>query len=235
MHRVARYGGGRCELWLTPCIVTVPPTGSAVLCVPSNERLCGTAFPHFPVGGPTPSAPLIGERARASPESAAARMLYQCESVDGAVTELGGVDPDVVARHAPLQSGDAEYPTRCTAGGAVWVLASGSLAPVFPRGLVLAVPPFWPGAATAKWRADLASTYARALALGAKRGPVAVPLLGAGARGAPVAAAAAVAAAATAEHLRRSRRLDARVKFGVIDDDAADALGAELSRALERR
>ena len=54
MHRVARYGGGRCELWLTPCIVTVPPTGSAVLCVPSNERLCGTAFPHFPVGGPTP-------------------------------------------------------------------------------------------------------------------------------------------------------------------------------------
>ena len=76
---------------------------------------------------------------------------------------------------------------------------------------------------------------ARALALGAKRGPVAVPLLGAGARGAPVAAAAAVAAAATAEHLRRSRRLDARVKFAVIDDDAADALGAELSRALERR
>ena len=62
-------------------MVTMPPPGAEALVVPSNERLCGTQFAHFPVGGPTPAAKHIGQRE--SPATEAQRMLYQCESVDG--------------------------------------------------------------------------------------------------------------------------------------------------------
>ena len=62
MHRLARYRSGRVELWITPCVVTMPPPKSTALIVPTNERLCGTQFAHFPKGGPTPAATKIGER-----------------------------------------------------------------------------------------------------------------------------------------------------------------------------
>ena len=62
MHRLARYRSGRVELWITPCVVTMPPPRSTALVVPTNERLCGTQFAHFPKGGPTPAATKIGER-----------------------------------------------------------------------------------------------------------------------------------------------------------------------------
>ena len=87
MHRLARYRSGRVELWITPCVVTMPPPRSTALIVPTNERLCGTQFAHFPKGGPTPAATKIGERDYDRPR--AERLLYQCESVDGIVTEFG--------------------------------------------------------------------------------------------------------------------------------------------------
>ena len=82
-----------------------------------------------------------------------------------------------------------------------------------------AVAPFWE---SASWRADLLRAYAAAFAIAAGR-DVATPLLGAGARGAPVAeasaaAAKAVAAAASAPRFPRS------VSFGVVEDEAFDAL-----------
>ena len=86
MHRLARYRSGRVELWITPCVVTMPPPKSTALIVPTNERLCGTQFAHFPKGGPTPAAKGIGERDYERPR--AERLLYQCESVDGIVTYI---------------------------------------------------------------------------------------------------------------------------------------------------
>ena len=85
--------------------------------------------------------------------------------------------------------------------------------------VVHAVAPFWE---SPSWRADLLRAYAAAFALAAGR-DVATPLLGAGARGAPVAdasaaAAEAVAAAASAPRPPKS------VSFGVVDDVAFDAL-----------
>ena len=141
MHRLARYRSGRVELWITPCVVTMPPPKSTALIVPTNERLCGTQFAHFPKGGPTPAAPVIGERDYDRPR--AERLLYQCESVDGIVTEFGGAAYESAIAELPIVSGDADYPVRCKTGGAVRVpVATGPLA-AFGDGLILAVPPFY--------------------------------------------------------------------------------------------
>ena len=104
MHRLARYRSGRVELWITPCVVTMPPPKSTALIVPTNERLCGTQFAHFPKGGPTPAATKIGERDYERPR--AERLLYQCESVDGIVTEFGGAAYESAIAELPLVSGD---------------------------------------------------------------------------------------------------------------------------------
>ena len=137
MHRLARYRSGRVELWITPCVVTMPPPKSTALIVPTNERLCGTQFAHFPKGGPTPAATKIGERDYDRPR--AERLLYQCESVDGIVREFGGAAYESAIAGLPIVSGDADYPVRCKTGGAVRVpIATGPLAS-FGDGLILAV------------------------------------------------------------------------------------------------
>ncbi|KAH8095836.1 voltage-gated potassium channel [Aureococcus anophagefferens] len=104
MQRLARYARGAVELHITPCVVTMPPACDR-LCVPSNERLVGTQFAHFPVGGPTPVAERIGEAALPDRYREASRMLYQCESVDGAVTEFGGAAQEAATPRAPVVGG----------------------------------------------------------------------------------------------------------------------------------
>ena len=155
MHRLARYRSGRVELWITPCVVTMPPPTSTALIVPTNERLCGTQFAHFPKGGPTPAAPVIGERDYERPR--AERLLYQCESVDGIVTEFGGAAYESAIAELPIVSGDADYPVRCKTGGAVRVpIATGPLA-AFGDGLILAVPPFYSSLSWPVWKSTSAS------------------------------------------------------------------------------
>ena len=85
--------------------------------------------------------------------------------------------------------------------------------------VVHAVAPFWE---SPSWRADLLRAYQKAFALAAAR-DVATPLLGAGARGAPVADAAAAAAEAVAA-AASAPRPPKSVSFGVADDGAFDAL-----------
>ena len=155
MHRLARYRSGRVELWITPCVVTMPPPKSTALIVPTNERLCGTQFAHFPKGGPTPAATKIGERDYDRPR--AERLLYQCESVDGIVTEFGGAAYESAIAELPIVSGDADYPVRCKTGGAVRVpIANGPLAS-FGDGLILAVPPFYSSLSWPVWKSTSAS------------------------------------------------------------------------------
>ena len=111
MHRLARYRSGRVELWITPCVVTMPPPRSTALVVPTNERLCGTQFAHFPKGGPTPAATKIGERDYERPR--AERLLYQCESVDGIVTEFGGAAYESAIAWWPMSAAaERSEPTR---------------------------------------------------------------------------------------------------------------------------
>ena len=248
MHRLARYRSGRVELWITPCVVTMPPPRSTALVVPTNERLCGTQFAHFPKGGPTPAATKIGERDYDRPR--AERLLYQCESVDGIVTEFGGAAYESAIAELPLVGGDADYPVRCKTGNAVRVpIATGPLA-AFGDGLILAVPPFY---ASLSWRGQLLNAYSNAFSLGPPTRRVATPLLGAGTRGAPVAEAAAVAAEATRECLAAEapavqasietlldqdegesaiQYAPQTIRFCVLDDDVGEIVDSALDEAL---
>lgn len=167
------------EVWLTPCIVTMPPTVKSteenetlILLNPANERLCGTQFSHFPVGGPTPSAPRIGIpppfRSRYTMSSTKTRIetkglgsvknaewgLYQCEAIDGIVTELCGMELErYIKEHVPVwyhpdadaskQSTDKDYVMRCNVGEAIHTPAFGLLKKVFVGGIVHVVPPFY--------------------------------------------------------------------------------------------
>jgi len=222
----------------------MPPPKSTALVVPTNERLCGTQFAHFPKGGPTPAAPVIGERDYDRPRSE--RLLYQCESVDGIVTEFGGAAYDSAVADLPVIGGDADYPVRCPTGKAVKVhLATGPLAS-FRDGLILSVPPFY---SSPSWRGQLSDAYAHAFALGPPTRVVATPLMGAGTRGAPVAEAAAVAAEAAAkclaaeapavqasiETLLEQDEGETTIKYApkticfcVLDDDVGEVVDAAL-------
>ena len=133
--------------------------------------------------------------------------VFREQAVDGVVTSLGGKAlRELCARARPDGFG---------AGDAV-----ATAAPGLPfETVVHAVAPFWESPA---WRADLLRVYQSAFALAAAR-DVATPLLGAGARGAPVADAAAAAAEAVAA-AASAPRPPKSVSFGVADDEAFDAL-----------
>ena len=224
------------QLYITPCIVTMPPSCSDMLVVPSNERLVGTQFSHFPVGGPTPAAIYIGERplhpnTPPPPPRPLDWSLYQCEAVDGVVTELSGTNIKNIKARAPVLNHDAMYPIRCPAGQAVSIPSSGSLSGVFPAGLILTVAPFWPGQPSKTWQRVLSSAYRETLSAAQDTntsGSLALPLLGAGARGAPVEHAAAVASSVVASNLLTHKR----VIFCCQDDDIAETLDLALRRHL---
>lgn len=245
VHRLAEYAGGRLELWLTPCIVTMPPPNSTHLVVPSNERLVGTQFSHFPVGGPTPSAPYIGspptppdddENTFSSQNNydtlIADYILYASETVDGTVTEYAGPDFErQVHKHCPIVQDLSEtlYPIRCPTGQARNIPSVGYLKQNFD-GLILTVAPFYNDP---QWERLLESAYTHAIQL-ARNHPnddnyprtadtatsLATPLLGAGARGAPTQEAARVATNVLMTSLEKETfgRDDLTAKHDDIDD-----------------
>lgn len=126
---------------------------------------------------------------------------------------------------------------------------AGALRRSFDR-IVHTVPPLWGSAEEAEWRRLLASCYASAFALAWRDCPVgadmrtlrlAVPLLGAGAAGAPLQKAAAVAASAAMAFdaprpaLRGGALPPASldVCFAVIDDEQAGVLEEAIEAACE--
>ncbi|GMI10987.1 hypothetical protein TrLO_g9311 [Triparma laevis f. longispina] len=234
MIRLGKYAvAGRIQLWITPCAVTMPPPHSDIISVPTNERLCGTQFSHFPVGGPTPQQPYIGSQSDQSDSIVEPSwMLYQCESIDGVVTELNGVDKRDI--DVPIIRGDARYPIKCEVGETLIVSASGGLKNVFEKGLALTVPPFWPGSATSEWRRLLNNSYMNTFnaVSEANARAITTPLIGAGARGAPVEHAAEVAASASAEFLSYDVS-EMKILFACQDDDVADILDAALRECHE--
>ncbi|KAJ8598258.1 hypothetical protein CTAYLR_005493 [Chrysophaeum taylorii] len=226
----ARRGFCEVEVWTTPCIVSSPPPRADALVVSANERLCGTQFAYFNVGGPTPLGANFGAAALGFLKTMRVeeRALYPCESVDGLVTEYGGTELARILEAIPSISDDLEYPVRCPTGGARRTPA-GPLATLFPAGLVHAVPPFWGN----DWDRLVASAYRNAFAAAFADAPasvLAVPLLGAGARGAPLPDAARAAARAAGAWLAsaadgpRSRT----VAFSVLSDRAAEMLASAI-------
>ena len=209
MRWTRKLGPLRLVVERTTCVVRASKTKD-VLINAANEPLAGAQLPYFPRGGPCPP-PLpegLGNNANSwGALETGPGFVFREQAVDGVVTSLGGKAlRDLCARARPDGFG---------AGDAV-----ATAAPGLPfETLVHAVAPFWE---SPSWRADLLRAYAAAFALAAGR-DVATPLLGAGARGAPVADAAAAAADAVAAAASAPRPPNS-VSFGVVDDVAFDAL-----------
>ena len=179
----------RVELYVTPCIVTSPPRRRCnALVNPANERLQGTRF--------TP-----GECARyLAPGS---NLLYPPQAIDGIVHGARGDSSGDAGGAAALAELISAMPVeadgvRCPTGCAVATRSTGELAECYDH-VIHAVAPFYEAE---RWRELLLCAYHAAFDTAASEdigaACIAVPLLGAGARGAPIDAAAEVAAVATA-------------------------------------
>lgn len=259
LHRHDDSSGCVIELWLTPCLVTMPPPNATGLLVPSNERLCGTQFSHFPRGGPTPTRPVIGDdpskqRRQRQPKESQAQcyhassdeILYPCESVEGVVTELIGPElQNEIQRQLPNLSDAEEYPVRCPTGSAKRMNCVGSLKQNFHY-LVFAVAPFY---SHRQWETVLESAYREAFDLSC--GVLATSLLGAGTRGIPIEEAARVAASTSVEWFINKEENDnytslpdgnggdtppssflEAIQFAVQDEDIAGIIDQELSSSV---
>jgi O-acetyl-ADP-ribose deacetylase (regulator of RNase III) len=214
--------GLRVSLHLTPCIVTSPPGNvRGALANAANERLQGTAF--------TPS--------QCSRRLLGNTIVYPPQTVDGLVHELGGAAlaadlllvPPAKVQKAPRAGAD-NLPdlVRCVTGGAVVTKAFGELLTCYTN-IVHACAPFYDDD---NWQQRLRSCYHATLDVSEMAGisQLALPLLGAGARGAPVAHASRVAAGAIASWSGRGVLQDAR--FGVQEEDVASDLAEALDAKL---
>ena len=175
--RLATWRAAACRVSLfeVPCIVTSPPGGHCdALVNPANEKLEGTQFT------PSECSRLLAP---------ATTIIYPSQAVDGLVTDLGG--PELANACRELSG----VPT----GGAAITPAFGELLMCYTH-IVHACAPFFDKDNLQRWRSKLEACYLAAFASADEAGlrVLALPLLGAGARGAPAASAAAVAAAAAA-------------------------------------
>jgi len=211
----------RVQVYETPCIVTSPPNHLTVcdaLVNAANERLEGTQF--------TPSEcnrRLLGET-----------IIYPPQAVDGLVTEFGG--PPLSEACANVPESPIGSGLRCPTGGAVLTESFGELVSSYSH-IIHAVAPFY-GDDRDVWCCQLLKCYNSAFrtAANARLQVIAVPLLGAGARGAPTKEAAELAALSTAQWFRdlgAGELALQEIRFAVQQPEVAntlvEALGNEFS------
>jgi O-acetyl-ADP-ribose deacetylase (regulator of RNase III) len=223
----------RLEVHRTACIVTHPPgvTPNDALVNPANERLVGTQF--------SPEEcwkELYGDPVQSRWDRDFA--TYPFQSVDGLVTEFGGEE---LKRALEAQPKGADG-VRCQVGGAVVTRQCGELDEIF-RGIVHAVPPFYRLAPDPDaWAAQMTLTYHSAFDAAQQAGftTLAVPLLGAGARGAELEEVEALRAAAHAavswqgsdSAVGRDGLPPLTARFGVQDSTTAHGLADAIEDAI---
>lgn len=212
-------GDRQISLHETPCIVTSPPGRCDGLVNPANELLQGTLF--------TPS-----ECAR---YLLSETIIYPPQAIDGIVTELGGAALADALLAMPMLA----HGRRCPTGSAVTTPAYGELLACFTH-IVHACAPFY---GSAEWRDALRSCYHAAFDAADDAGcaVLAVPLLGAGARGAPAAEASRVAAEAAAHWMPSRSEGSASasaglqdIRFGTQQPEVAQLMLEELDAVLAR-
>lgn len=245
----------RVQLIVTPDIVTQPNAGGCadVLICPANEGLSGTRLlPYFERGGApvlAPPAPPPGGVMWGGME-AGDRMLYAGQVIDGQVHALGGAALREACEALPPRDGDGR---RCAIGEAALTCAPGELGRHF-RHIVHTATPAFRGdchageqAAVGAWATALGSCYESSLELAARccgepgqdEFTLAIPLLGAGARGAPAREASEVAAGSVAAWLAGAAQTERQhractLQFAVQLEETAELLEHALSAALPR-
>lgn len=217
------------ELWETPCIVSSPPGPDDDLCLglinPANERMQGTLFTpsecHRNLKGLTP-------------------IIYPPQAVDGLVHELGGAALAEALMDLPIREESKNI--RCSTGASVLTLAFGELLESYSHIIHTCAPFFYEKGEKCsldmheEWRRLMLSCYHSAFRIAEESGlsVVATPLLGAGARGAPVPAAAEVAAAAVAEWQHDGPTSLRLVRFAVQETSIAESCIGAFDGRLER-
>lgn len=219
------HGRLRVELWESPCIVMTPPSlgldddACDALVNPANERLQGTLF--------TPSE--CSSKLRNN-------IIYPPQAVDGIVSELGGAELAAACMALPEV---APGGTRCATGEAVLTPAFGELLMSYNK-LVHTCAPLYCG--DSEWRRATTACYHSAFDVAQDAGlaVVASPLLGAGARGAPIRAASNAAAAAVSswhphgDSTMSTGRAGLRVvRFAVQESSIAETLSEAFEMVLK--
>jgi O-acetyl-ADP-ribose deacetylase (regulator of RNase III) len=235
------------EIWTTTCIVTnfCRPTRATILVNPGNPQLAGTRnFPYFPRGGPVPyQKPQtmhkdwqpLGFVSQWGGMEVGTGMLFPVSVVDGLVHQVGGWRLYAECRLRRLLSKEP-----CPVGHAV-LTSAGDLDYDW---IVHTTPPFFQNHGKDKGHLPfdrLQSCYNQSMALAFARGDrVAIPLLGAGARGFPVEQAIHLAATSAADWLLQEKHESYRTKgnnqtlvFGLLERQIADELVGHLAKMLQ--
>eukprot|EP00435_Cladocopium_sp_Y103_P020133 s4210_g4.t3 len=218
------------QLCLTDDIVEFPPFGFCnVLINPANEALVGTKLPYFPMQVEPP--PEL-RNSRWCGMEAGSSMFYPMQVVDGRVHRLGGSSLREACERLPERSPGVKCPT----GEAVVTEATAGLRTYFEH-IVHAVPCGW-NSITNEYREDEAFTsfvfFLAALEKAWSCGSaptVTSPLLGAGARGAPVEEAAQVGAKAIATWAQAP--VQGILCLAFCDEDVLAAVEVEVRRVLD--
>ncbi|GKZ01525.1 hypothetical protein MPSEU_001103100 [Mayamaea pseudoterrestris] len=236
------------QVWTTPCIVTRfgKPNGCcSILVNPSNPELSGCRnFPYFPKGGPVPAKvdsmhkdwQPLGFVSQWGGMEVGSGMLFPVSVVDGLVHQLGGwtLQAEIaVKRLVNSQPCPVGRACRTTAG-------QGKLRDEYDE-IIHTTPPFYKHDKSPEQM--LSSCYESALRLAFEHQEtdmgVAIPLLGAGARGFPtniaidVAAKSAVAWCRSDNKKFASRSSTQRIAFGLLEDDDAKALSEAIDLELK--
>ena len=220
------------EVHRTACIVTHPPAGERANCAlvnPANAELVGTQFTPQECWTILHGDPTTG---RWDQNFA----TYPFQAIDGLVTEFGG---DRLASKLQALPADSRG-RRCPVGTAVVTPAFGELTELYAS-LIHAAPPAYRLLEPSVWEQELRATYHAAIDAANRAGfaSIALPLLGAGAKGAPLKDAMRVAAQAIVDWRPSEAAADEQsptpvVRFGVQDSSTAHALIAELESAMDR-
>lgn len=249
--RIHAAAGRSVRVVVSRCVVMQPAGGGFcdTLINPANERLVGTKFPYFPKGGPVPEDKVVGAAAtqrdwvppgfvsKWGGMEIGSEMMYPVQTVDGLVGMLGG---DALRRECSRLPARGGSDVRCPPGEAVRTSAAGGLSKLFGC-IVHTVPPFYAtdaaGRPSAEWRALLRSCWLRALEEAGPGPLIAAPLLGAGARGAPIGEACRVAAGAVASWLLRAPAPDPppggrSLYLAVQTEETAALLARQIEEAL---
>jgi O-acetyl-ADP-ribose deacetylase (regulator of RNase III) len=176
-------------------------------------------------------------------------VCYPSQAIDGLVSEFGGPELRLALDAVPPVDASGR---RCPVGHAVATPTFWELRELYDA-LVHAVPPFYPhreaDPPTEAWSEQLEGTYRAAFDAARRFGftTLAVPLLGAGSRGAPLEEAVRVAARSTigwgavsdGQAVATGGGAEAggatlTVRFGVQDSTTAHALCAAMDEAMAR-
>uniref|UniRef100_A0A7S2XRZ4 Macro domain-containing protein n=1 Tax=Attheya septentrionalis TaxID=420275 RepID=A0A7S2XRZ4_9STRA len=230
------------EVWTTTCIVTnfgkIANGGNChVLINPSNPELSGVKnFPYFPRGGPVPKESVksmhkdwqpLGYVSNWGGMEVGNGMLYAVSVVDGLVHQLGGTRLEMECR----VKGGFWTTEKCPVGTAVVTSPGGEQLKQHYDAIVHTTPPFYSHHSNPveNLKSCYREAFKAAFDLQTLRPRVALPLIGAGARGFPNDVAIEVAAY-EAIHWRDSENDNSTeacekiVSFGIPEQSIADAL-----------